>query len=347
MTQLDLLLPFALPSPEMAKDLLRAMQTPALATLVSRARQTSKEHGHEFSRALPHEQWLAAQFGLASLSAESSPSVAAPALRSMGLPADKGIWFLLQPVHIHIARDHLVLTDIRKLPISEQESRAFFDMARPIFAESGKELVYGDARTWFVRADEWKGLHTSTPDAACGHNIDIWMPKGPGEREWRRLQNEVQMHWHGHALNSEREMLGMTPVNSLWLWGGSDVDSQPRDNYDLVCGLSGWMQALKQPMTKEIECRAESTISASAPRILSVLDDLIEPALAGDWGNWLARFGAVEIRWIAPLVAALREGRIDRIRLICTNDTDTAIFPVTRASLRKFWIKPSLSRLLP
>src|SRR5689334_7528928 len=64
MVQLTLLLPFALPAPEFAPELIRSLQAPALATLLSR---TSSHQHHPYrhdARALPHETWLARALGL-------------------------------------------------------------------------------------------------------------------------------------------------------------------------------------------------------------------------------------------------------------------------------------------
>lgn len=350
MRHLDLLLPFGLPHTEMAPDLLRAMKTPALATLVARATSSEFEEFDAFSRALPHEAWLSRQFGLEGrLSKNGSPAIAAAAMQAFGLKPDAGVWFMLQPVHIHIARDHLVLTDMRQLTISEQESRTLFDLAKPLFDEAGKTLLYGDTHTWFVRADDWAELNTSTPDAACGHNIDIWMPKGAGERDWRKLQNEVQMHWHTDAINEERVMRGLKPVNSLWLWGGAPAAfSAGTVRYTEVFNLRGWLRALGQLTPKQTEVANAAKLTASAPQHgLIAFDSLIESALAGDWSEWLAQLHALENDWFSPLLEALKSGKIDQIGLIPTHNTGLAKFTINRNSLRKFWVKPSLTKLVP
>ena len=341
MKHIDLLLPFGLPHKELAADLLRTITTPALATLIARANSRPTEEFDEFSRALPHEHWLARQFGMAGhMVAHGSPPVAIATMQALGLQAEPGTWFMLHPVHIHIARDHLVLTDIHQLALAEQESRALFDVAKSLFDEAGKTLLYGDARTWFVRADDWHALKTSTPDAACGHNIDIWMPKGDGDRAWRKLQNDVQMHWHSHTINAEREMRGVKPVNSLWLWGGTPTALETASGrYAKVCNPSGWIAALAH--------LAQEQSHAGGGTDLIVCDTLIEPALAGDWSEWLARFHLLENDWFSPTLDSLKAGKIDRIGLIATHNSRLAEFAVTRHSLRKFWIKPSLKKLAP
>jgi hypothetical protein len=53
-----------------------------------------------------------------------------------------------------------MMGDLRNLGLKEPESRALFETALPYFEEAGHALVYGDARTWFMRADDWAG---STP----------------------------------------------------------------------------------------------------------------------------------------------------------------------------------------
>ncbi|NMM29303.1 MAG: hypothetical protein HHJ12_19005 [Glaciimonas sp.] len=352
MSHIDILLPFGLPPPELASDLIRQLKTPALAALLGRARSEQQAPEWQsfdgFENALPHETWLAHQFALAeNLAQGGSPPAAAAAMTMFGLKPDDGVWFLLQPVHIHVTRDHLVLMDQRQLLISEQESRTLFDLAEPLFSEIGMPLRYGDAHTWFMRADAWNALRTSTPDAACGHNIDIWMPKGNGERDWRKLQNEVQMHWHEHALNQAREMRGQKPINSLWLWGGTPTamlaeQTSARSPYTAAINLPEWMGALGQ--TRGMT--AGQLISAAPQRGLLVLDALLEAALAGDWGRWLGQMQDLELHWFAPLLDALKAGKISSIGLILNHNKELRGYRTSRMALRRFWLQPTLNKLL-
>jgi hypothetical protein len=262
-------------------------------------------------------------------------------MAALGLE-DAGRWFLLQPAHLHVARDHLVLTDWRALRIDDAESQVLFASAEAACAAHGHALRYGDARTWFLRADDWIGLKTSTMDAACGHNIDIWMPKGAGERAWRKLQNEIQMEWHMHQVNQAR---GAQPVNSVWLWGGGQCgEDLPVSPYSHVYGASGWtahLDAGTQPANAE-------RIVADAPQYgLLIIDELSAPALADDWSAWLAAWHEIESAWLAPLVAALREGRFDGINLLLADGERLLEISASRASLRKFWLRSSLAALAP
>jgi hypothetical protein len=353
MNQLDILLPFGLPPSDLAKDLLRQCNTPSLARLLARAKVLQKESFDPFSRALPHEVWLARKFLPENSIPKSSPPLADALMRRHGLQAESGMWFVVQPVHFHIARDHLVLTDVRQLALPDAESRLLFETARPLFEETGKTLVYGDAMTWFVQADDWHDLHTATPDAACGHNIDIWLPKGGAELAWRKLQNEVQMHWHTHEVNTAREQRGAKAVNSLWLWGGAMVPHAghhllPAAPYSDFFNLHDWSAA---PGTSNARhhsnCHAIDAILAQGTHGLAQLDPLLPPAMTADWGTWLQRLQSLDTEWFTMLLSALQGGRLQRLNLIVTHNTGLAEFSVSRASLRKFWVKSSLERLLP
>jgi len=280
----------------------------------------------------------------------NSPALACAAMRALGLPAEQGSWFMLQPAHIHIARDHLVLTDIRQIGLSEADARELFDAAAPLFAEVDRELLYGDANTWFMRADDWHGLLTSTPDATCGHNIDIWMPQGEGARDWRKLQNEVQMLWFSHPLNQRRQMQGQQAVNSLWLWGGAPAtlsnfaSAGQREVFNLPDGFRGLGQYAR---VAQANANAADVIAARPENGLLTLDPLTQPALTGEWSSWLEQLQILESSWFAPLLQAMQQGQLDQLSLIVTDSSHVLELHTSRLSLKKFWRKPNLDRLLP
>lgn len=300
-----LLLPFALPPAQHAKDLIKSLNMPSLACLLARATELPERRFEAFAAALPHEILL---YGTG---VDNSPPLSHQWMQQLGLAPAPGIWFIVQPVHLHIARDHLVLTDPRQLMIDEQTSRALFESAMPLFEELGYALRYGDARHWFVRVDAWQALRTTTPDAATGHNVDVWLPSGEHAREWRKLHNEIQMLWHTHPLNEAREASGQPRINALWLWGGASPEQR--------------------------SVKSEALISD---------DSLISAALADDWGRWLVAMQDIERVHASPLLQQLQNRTIHRVTLQLSDATQVRQWQVSRLDLLKFWRKPSLSRLI-
>jgi hypothetical protein len=354
MNHIDILLPFGLPPSEMARDLLRECQAPALATLLGRGKSSERSISYDsFSRALPHEHWLTNRFGLTTTNTEAdergnSPPIAGALLRRHHPELAQGYWFILHPAHIHVARDHLVLTDISQLALEDADSRRLFQSAQNLFEEIGRTLVYVDAATWLMRADDWANLRTSSPQAANGHNIDIWMPAGPGEQAWRKLQNEVQMQWFSESLNEHREQRGQKAINTLWLWGGADAAMTAATSpYQGSFNLRGWPHTL---------CPAHAAASGPADvltypgeRALLLLDSLQEPGMSNEWGFWLERLEVLESEWFAPLLHALRgkcqNQPLQSLSLILSGQERLLEVNITTAALRKFWTRPSLSRM--
>jgi len=360
MNRISLLLPFCLPPPELAGDLLRELHAPALASLLAHAAggtfaaEPLAEHGWNYS--LPHENWLARQCGLAFDPRLNSAPTAATAMRGLGLKADDGYWFVLSPAHIQIARNRLLLADPRTLLLDEAESRALFDAASPYFEELGKTVLYGDALNWFVRADDWHALQTASADATLGRNMDAMMPQGPTQLAWRKLQNEIQMLWFTDAVNARRELAGKPLINALWLSGGAPAGGtdavQPQfdalfeaDRQQVAWACLGALGRTRP------EHRGTGYIEAieggSQRHGLLLIDALSSPANSADWSGWLTQMHHLENTCFAPLLSLMRSGRLQALTLVATRREGLAEFKLTRNSLRKFWVRPSLKRLLP
>lgn len=325
MSYLEIILPFGIPPAPLAKELVKQMKTPSLAMLLGHARQDSKHDFDEFARLLPHEFWLSRHFN-SSKSILNSPALTHSRMHAFDLQNSAGYWFTLSPVHIHIARDHMVMTDPRRLDISTEESRAIFEAAKEICEELGKTLVYGDAKTWFLRADEWATLQTASLDAAAGHNMEIWIAKGEHEVAWRKLQNEIQMLWHIHPVNQNRDEQGRNTINSVWLHSGS----AELHHLDCELNISSFAELMQKKNWKN--------------RVY--VENLLEPALNSDWGTWLIHMNQLEHDWFAPALQALQNKQLKTVRLVLSDSLCLAELSCTTPQSWKFWRKPSLDTLL-
>lgn len=343
MSQITLVLPFALPIPEFAPDLVRALQAPALSALLSRTSRHARLPANDAVRALPHEQWLARELGLAD---EGRPAFAAAAMRAAGVGADAGTWFIVNPIHIEIARTHLMMGDPRHLGLKEPESRALFETALPFFEEAGHALVYGDARTWFMRADDWAGLDTATPDAALGMDLTDWMPIGERAAAFRRLQNEVQILWHTHPVNAAREARRLPPVNAFWSWGAADAGKLPLPDAPKLrtFDAGGAVQALA-PSGMQPDALPDFGARFDGDTIL-YCGSAAPYAVGADWGGWVAQLQQLEAALFAPILDALMKGRVREVKLVLSHRDAHAEFTTTALAQRKFWRRPTLDSLL-
>ncbi|WP_338848100.1 hypothetical protein V8J88_04660 [Massilia sp. W12] len=331
------LLPFSLPPAELARDLLRDLSMPACQTLLSHARQHALPAAPDYARCLPHEAQLwQALFGPACHALPAATLAAH--WGAAGAQDANAAWFVLSPVYLHIARDHLVLTDARQLALSEEHARALFASAQTLLQEEGLVLHWGDARHWLLRADAWRELDCASLDAACGHNIEIWLPKHAAsqtERRWRKLQNEIQMAWFADPVNEARQESGLPPVNALWLWGGAAQPLQAQAPALQVRQGDALLQAL-----------AACTPPNSA-NLLLLDDSLSQHALAGDWGSWRAAFAALEASLFAPL---LQQAAGRAIRLVLCDERQAQVWEYQSWRRMCFWRRPdwrSLLRALP
>jgi hypothetical protein len=338
MSEITLVLPYLLPLPEFAPDLVRALQAPMLASLLTRTVAHERGGAVDSAYALPHEQWLARALGL---SQEGRPAFAAAAMRGFGLEPAGGTWFIASPTHIQIARSHSMMTDQRHLGLLEDESRALYDAARPLCEEIGRPLLYGDAETWFLRADDWADIAIATPDTVAGMDLSDFVPRGGRALPYRKLQNEVQMCWYTHPVNAAREARRLPPVNAFWLWGAASDAGHGAGNLAGI-GVPGWTRALSNRHPASLG-DLDGVLEQDGTLIVGTLSDA---AVAADWHTWLQEVQQLEDKLFAPLHAALVQGRIRKLRLVLSNREGLAEFITTAMAQRKFWRRPTLERLI-
>lgn len=345
---LHLLLPFALPTAAEAPALLSSLPLPALERLLVRGTAGPRDiPGEPFQRTLPHERWLARAFGLP---ANRHGTALAPymLLADGGTPGE-GFWFCAQPVHIHIARDHLVLTDPADLDLPDAQADALREAILPLLAEASATLAAPNGTRWYLSADALNGLDTTSPLRACGHNIDIWMPDGDGRRVWLKLQNEIQMTWFAHPINEAREAEGRLPVNSIWLHGGGRIaTAQPAHAIAVTSVLSTNPAALGLARHAGLTDAAPGEAlppqwqAPHGDRPLVELDDLAPHFVRQDWARWRDAWTHVDQAWLAPALAQLEQGALASITLVLCGDNHSASVTVRRADLHKFWRRGSL-----
>jgi hypothetical protein len=310
------------------------LELPALGKLLAHATVADQEtHDNPYLRTLPHERWLAR---LAGLDEEAIPT--APFMRLAdhgGKKADGLGWACLQPVHIHAARDHLVLFNPHALAVTPDESAALLASVAPLLAEQDIVLDAPRPDRWYLPATVFGPLDAAPPQRAVGRNIDVWMQSGERARAWRRLQNEMQMMWHDHPVNVAREADGRIAINSVWLHGTGQLQAVPKFA-DRMWADGAFPRGLALHAGIALDPLPAWHPSVDG-RVLAIDERAADAYLNADWALWLDAMRALEAAWFVPALAAMQAGTLDRLNLVLASDSHHITFSVARGDLRKFW----------
>jgi hypothetical protein len=350
--RLHLLLPFALPTAADASTALHNLQSPALDKLLARAKLVERVAGEDFQRTLPHERWIARQFGaLAANAADEAPLAPYMLFADGGTPGD-AVWACVEPVHVRIAHDHLVLIDPALLQLSDDEAAILLAVAKPLVEELGVRIEAPSPKRWYLSGERLGALASASPMRACGRSIEIWLPHdahtGQRSRAWMKLQNEVQMAWFEHPVNEAREARGLPAVNSLWLHAqgaARPVKSPFARVFSNAAATRGLARAASvEPSAAPAAFDALPPADGSGVTLVE-LDPFSTPFVQQDWAAWSAALATLERDWFAPALAALETGRIGALAMTLCGDTGSTTLTATRGDLRRFWRSRVLASL--
>jgi hypothetical protein len=280
-----------------------------------------------------HERWLYRRLGL-----PEGCALAACAL-SGGSPLPTH--WRVDPVHLHVGRDHLVLTDPYDLALTAADAEALAAAVAPLFADEGLALTAAGPTRWALRetdADRPLRLVTRTMLGALGRSIDAWQPTGEDTRRWRRIVNEVQMTWFEHPVNAAREAVGLQTVNSLW------VEGRCPDPHDPVMTQASLEAARRLARRERGNSQTAFDIDDGRGRIL--LDDrLLDAQVTGDPLRWAQAWRALDttvFQTAAQGALPWRQG----LQLVLAGDAGWRTLAIAGRADWRFWRRPDPVALL-
>ena len=336
-----LLVPGGLLPPALAPELSRSIRAPLLIAQLALARPVPPRASpgafpiDTGARQSAHWQWLAQRLGVDADDLPTAPYAwrGASAHRSSaplepengGMQA--GMWIAhCEPVHMAIARDHFVVTDLARAPLQEAEASELLERANAVLeAETSSSAGHAAPRLqiavnggrWFLLSPRPLDLTTWALDAVLGQSVQYRLPTGKDARRWRVLANEVQMSWHASRANDAREAAGQDPANGLWLHGGGvwqplaavpPMDVHAQDAPAEAAALRGWLSAAAASTGPAGESAPGSAPVGAAPQTLSICRALFPAYAHQAWESWLAQWPVLEARLEADLAAARRAG---------------------------------------
>lgn len=300
-----------------------ALRFASLELLLARGR-------HRAEAAQPLEGWIQEAFELGE---GPFPAGALTLLACGGDPGD-GWWARADPVHLRVMRDRLVVAPAKAFEVSRGEAEALCAALNQHFP--GMSFSACEPRRWCAKVSETLTVDGGNPLHAAGREADL-----PGQAA-APLLTEVQMVLHGHPVNDAREARGEAAVNSVWLWGAGRAprascpwQSVAADD-PAVIGAARLAGARHRALP-----RSAAEWLGPLPgkgRHLAVLDALRAPLALEE--DVQAERLVLERDWFAPLLAALRAGRIGMLTLHVPDGAEALSFEIIRGDLRRFWRLP-------
>lgn len=307
-------------------------RAPALELLLARGRGSTAQ-----SQTL--ETWLQEAFGL---SGQPFPAGALTLAGAKGEPRE-ACWARADPVHLRLTHERLIVVPGDAFALARDEAGALCESLNRHFAGT-LALQVVEPQRWCARLEEDLPVEAASPLEVAGRDVDLSLPGGQAGKRWHALVNEAQMLLHTHPVNEARETRGEPAVNSLWLWGVGRSPRAVQAQWQSVSaadpvalGLAGLAGARAHPLPHSADVWLERTPADG--RHLLVLDMLRAPNALGQAAEYRECIDALEARWFAPLLAALRAGRVGLVTLRVP-DAGGAAFEIARGDLRRFWRRP-------
>jgi hypothetical protein len=302
----------------------QGVRLPAAELLLARGRRTDDE-------VRPLERWLTESFADED---EALPAGALTLLAHGGNPGS-GLWARADPVHLRLMRDRVTLIPAEAFALSRQEADALCETLNAHFAGRLEFRAVEPAR-WCICFQQSIEIENRSPLELAGQDVR------PG-RAADALANEMQMVLHEHPVNEAREGRGEPAVNGLWLWGAGSAPAGVQAPWHSISSdepiALGFARAAGI-RGRNLPADAEALLDRAAEegRHLIVLDHLRAPTALGDAEACRGRIEALEEKWFAPLLAALRSGRAGMLTLHVP-DAGRSVEAI-RGDLRRFWRRP-------
>ena len=184
-----------LPS-ELAAALTGSLNTPHLQARLAKATEVGRALASPSGAG--HLDWLAKNLFRRPAPVPTAPYAHA---RLAGRPAPAYVWHA-DPVHIEVSRDHLLVQSLGRDPLSQEESAQLLaaanECATAPTANSSQPAGIGSL-------SESDGRWTPT---AVGSDRGHGRNAGRRDAQIGPPHNDIQMAWHAHDVNAERETKG-------------------------------------------------------------------------------------------------------------------------------------------
>ncbi len=248
-------------------------------------------------------------------------------------------WLRADPVHLAISRDNAQLFDSHVVNPTAEEMAAIAETINQHFERDGIVVTFPDPARGYIATDA-NNLPQSTPLWKMGGaNVFDNLPLSNTRTNWRAVSNEIQMLLHEHPVNMRRAEVGTPAINALWIWGGGTL-SQALEAND---------PALEPPVFTNVVARLVLArglglahqlpvatlppaldVAALGERTLVVLHTATREVRAQSRETWPNEVAAIERDWIAPAVAAVDAGQLERLTILLPSESVSLVLEIYR-----------------
>jgi hypothetical protein len=193
-------------------------------------------------------------------------------------------WLSADPAWVQPDINGVRLLACGQLGLSMADAQALAASLKPVFGDAGMLLEITAPDRWHLRLAKDAALPVfAAPEQAMGEDLARHLPQGPQGKRWRVLLNEAQILLHQHPLNAQRRAQGLSPVNSLWLWGGGTLPGPLRSEWAGVISDDVLLRALAARAETAHRSRTAETVATAGKGWLIDLQDLPAGDIATQW----------------------------------------------------------------
>jgi hypothetical protein len=267
--------------------------------------------------------------GLLSGLIENHPGPAAVApvtALADGLGRQAATWLRADPAYVRADMAAARLLMCGGFALEPEQVTQLTRALSPLFGDEGFELHAPDPERWYLRLPRESKLPAfAAPEDVLGDDLHAHLPEGDLGKRWRRLLNEAQIVLHNHPINVARAEQRLAPVNSVWFWGAGSLPDSVKTGLGGIVSDDPYLRGLAQ-LANVHGCGLDSYDQESMSQPNKLFD------LRG-----VRRSEELEARWLAPMLQALRDKRLERVLL---RFGDGEYRGAGRSDLWKFWLRP-------
>jgi len=240
--------------------------------------------------------------------------------------ASNDYWLRADPVYCQADRDKVVMLS-HELGLAQDEARQMVTDLNRLFKEDGWQFFAPTPDRWYLKMPEASQLQTTLLSQAMGRDIHRLLPQSPQATVLHRAMSEMEMLLHSNFANQQRLANRQLPVTNLWLWGGGRMPAKPEECQWAQVWSDDALALGLAKLARVSRCSAPGSLQQWLGQVVTPGNHLVVLPQAGD-GH------ALNEHWFAPLLPAIKSGRLNSVGLWLGSNTR---YHITRRNLGRWW----------